>query len=115
MRVLIPFGARKIYEVGYVVNLKESSEYKCKNIVKIIDRVFDEKKLMLAKWISEKYFCTLADAIRLLVPPGTTTNVEKVKANTEKYLQMSFFPYILSNLTQLSQPVIHTGLSYWGT
>ncbi len=88
MRVLIPFGARKIYEVGYVVNLKESSEYKCKNIVKIIDRVFDEKKLMLAKWISEKYFCTLADAIRLLVPPGTTTNVEKVKAKTEKYVSL---------------------------
>ena len=88
MRVLIQFGARKIYEVGYVVNLKESSEYKCKNIVKIIDRVFDEKKLMLAKWISEKYFCTLADAIRLLVPPGTTTNVEKVKAKTEKYVSL---------------------------
>ena len=59
MRVLIPFGARKIYEVGYVVNLKETSEYKCKNIVRVIDQVFDEEKLELAKWISEKYFCNL--------------------------------------------------------
>ena len=44
MRVLIPFGTRKIYDVGYVVNLKEKSEYKCKNIVKVIDKVFDENK-----------------------------------------------------------------------
>ena len=84
MRVLIPFGARKIYEVGYVVNLKETSEYKCKNIVRVIDRVFDEEKLNLAKWISEKYFCNLSEAIRLLVPPGTGTTVDKIKTKTEK-------------------------------
>ena len=88
MRVLIPFGARKIYDVGYVVNLKETSEYKCKNIVKVIDKVFDEKKLELAKWMSQKYFCNLADAIRLLVPPGTTTNVEKVKTKIEKHVYL---------------------------
>ena len=88
MRVLIPFGTRKIYDVGYVVNLKEISEYKCKNIVKVIDRVFDEEKLELAKWMSQKYFCNLADAIRLLVPPGTTTNVDRVKAKTEKHIYL---------------------------
>ena len=88
MRVLIPFGTRKIYDVGYVVNLKETSEYKCKSIVKVIDRVFDEEKLELAKWMSQKYFCNLADAIRLLVPPGTTTNVDRVKAKTEKHIYL---------------------------
>ena len=86
MRVLVPFGARKIYEVGYVVGLKETSEYKCKNIVKVIDRVFEEGKLELAKWISQKYFCNLSDAIRLLVPPGTSTNIEKIKANRDKFV-----------------------------
>ena len=89
MRVLVPFGARKIYEVGYIVGLKEISEYKCKNIVKVIDRVFDEGKLELAKWISQKYFCNLSDAIRLLVPPGTSTNIEKIKAKTEKYVYLN--------------------------
>ncbi len=74
--------------MGYVVNLKETSEYKCKNIVKVIDRVFDEEKFELAKWMSQKYFCNLADAIRLLVPPGTTTNVDRVKAKTEKHIYL---------------------------
>lgn len=89
MRVLIPFGARKIYEVGYVVGLKESSEYQCKDIVKVVDQVFDEEKLELAKWISKKYFCTLADSLRLLVPPGTTTSLDKVKMKTEKVVCLS--------------------------
>ena len=89
MRVLVPFGARKIFEVGYVVGLKETSEYKCKNIVKIIDRVFDEYKLELAKWISQKYFCNLSDAIRLLVPPGTSTSFDKIKTKTEKYVYLN--------------------------
>ena len=74
--------------MGYVVNLKETSEYKCKSIVKVIDRVFDKEKLELAKWMSQKYFCNLADAIRLLVPPGTTTNVDRVKAKTEKHIYL---------------------------
>ncbi len=85
----MPFGARKIYEVGYVVGLKETSEFKCKNIVKVIDRVFDEDKLELAKWISQKYFCNLSDAIRLLVPPGTSTNFDKIKSKTEKYVYLN--------------------------
>ena len=89
MRVLVPFGARKIYEVGYVVGLKEESEFKCKNIAKVIDRVFDEEKLELAKWISQKYFCNLSDAIRLLVPPGTSTNFDKIKTKTEKYVYLN--------------------------
>ena len=89
MRVLVPFGARKIFEVGYVVGLKETSEFKCKNIVKVIDRVFDEEKLELAKWISQKYFCNLSDAIRLLVPPGTSTSFDKIKTKTEKYVYLN--------------------------
>lgn len=88
MRVLVPFGARKMYEVGYVVNLKEHSEYKCKNIVKVIDQVFDEEKLELARWISAKYFCNLSEAIRLLVPPGTGTSFDKIKTKTEKHVYL---------------------------
>ena len=64
MRVLVPFARRKQYEIGYVINIKENSEYKCKSIVKIVDKVFDDKRLELAKFVSNRYFCNLADAIR---------------------------------------------------
>lgn len=85
-RVLIPFGKRKIYEVGYVVKLKEESNYECKSIIKVIDYVFDEKKIKLANWISKTYFCTMADVFRLFVPPGTTRSYDRVKTKTEKYV-----------------------------
>ena len=88
MRVLVPFANRKIFEVGYVVGLKETSEFRCKSIVKVIDQIFDDEKLNLAQWICKKYFCNLAEAIRLLVPPGTSTNINRVKEKTEKVVHL---------------------------
>ena len=41
MRVLVPFGYRKQNEIGYIVKLKESSPYKCKDIIKADEIVFD--------------------------------------------------------------------------
>lgn len=88
MRVLVPFGYRKQNEIGYIVKLKESSPYKCKDIIKADEIVFDEEKLEIAKWMSKKYFCNLSDAIKLLVPPGTTNDVDAVKAKTEKWVSI---------------------------
>ena len=88
MRVLVPFGYRKQNEIGYIVKLKESSPYKCKDIIKADEIVFDEEKLEIAKWMSKRYFCNLSDAIKLLVPPGTTNDVDAVKAKTEKWVSI---------------------------
>ena len=57
MRVLVPFANRKVFEVGYVVGLKETSEFRCKSIIRVIDQIFDDERLNLAQWISKKYFC----------------------------------------------------------
>ena len=83
MRVLVPFGKRKTNEIGYVIGLKESSKYQCKEIVRVVENVLDEEKLALAKWMSEKYFCNLSETIKLFVPPGTLTNVDDVKDKKE--------------------------------
>ncbi len=47
-RVLVPFANRKVYEVGYVTGFKESSKFRCKSIIRVIDQVFDDEKLDLA-------------------------------------------------------------------
>ncbi len=88
-RVLVPFGYRKGTEVGYVIGVKETSEYSCKDILKICDKVFNEEKLELAKWMAHKYFCNLADTLRLLVPPGTGNKVDKVKVKKEKWASLT--------------------------
>ena len=88
MRVLVPFGYRRQSEIGYIVGIKEKSEYECKNILKISETIFDENKLELAKWMSKKYFCNLSEIIKLLVPPGTTSNIDGVKEKTEKWVSI---------------------------
>ena len=73
-RVLIPFGNMKRLEEGFVVNFKENTEYKLKDIAKL-EKVstLDEQKVELAKWIANRYFCNLSEAIKLMLPPGTTS------------------------------------------
>ncbi len=88
MRVLVPFGSRKISEIGYVVGLKESSPFRCKSIIRVVENVFDDKKLALAKWMSEKYFVNLSETIKLFVPPGTSSNVDAVNSKKEKWVSL---------------------------
>lgn len=93
-RVLVPFGNRKKVEEGFVIGFKETSEYKTKQIVSTEENPFlNEEKIKLAKWIAERYFCNLADSIKLMLPPGTKTktieNRVKEKTNNFVYLKKS--------------------------
>lgn len=77
-RVLVQFGNIKKLEEAFVINLKETTEFKTKNISKIGKEILNEDKIELAKWIAERYFSNLSDSIKLMLPPGTTTkNIEK--------------------------------------
>lgn len=77
-RVLVQFGNIKKLEEAFVINFKETTEYKTKNISKIGKEILNEDKIELAKWIAKRYFCNLSDSIKLMLPPGTTTkNIEK--------------------------------------
>lgn len=88
-RVLVSFANYKNLEIGYIIGFKENSEFKCKTISKVCDRAFDEKKLKLAKDMAKRYFCNLSDTLKLLVPPGTSNSIEKVKIKYEKWVRLS--------------------------
>ena len=66
--VTVPFGMGNRLEIGFIVGLKEKSEFKrLKAINKIIDVgfVLGEKEFELAKWISKTYFCNLGVVLNL--------------------------------------------------
>ena len=69
-KVLVPFANFKSPEEAYVIGLKEKSEYKVKDIIKIEDNLSD-KQIELAKWMAKKYYCNLSDCIKLMLTPGT--------------------------------------------
>lgn len=87
-RVLVPFGARKSFEIGYVVGIKKNTDYKCKPIVKVVDEVFNESKLSIITWMADRYFCNISDVLKLFTPPGTGNDLNKVKAKTEKWVAL---------------------------
>ena len=73
-RVLVPFGNTKKLKDGYIVNLKDTTDYEVKEIAKIQDDgLLDEKNIEFAKWMATEYFCNVSDCLRLMMPPGTTT------------------------------------------
>ena len=87
--VFVPFGNRKKVEEGYVIGFKDDSDYKTKEILEIQDNEFlNKEKIELAKWIANRYFCNLSDAIKLMLPPGTKTrNIEnRIKEKTSNFV-----------------------------
>ena len=71
-RVFVPFGNKKQPEEGIVIGIKEKSNYKIKNIISVEKESIDKNYIELAKWMSKRYICNLADSLRLMLPPGTT-------------------------------------------
>ena len=71
-RVFVPFGRGSKLEDGFVISLKENSEYECKEIGKIeIENSLSENNIVLASLMARKYFCNISECIKLMLPPGT--------------------------------------------
>lgn len=84
-RVFVPFGRAK-QEEGFVINIKGTSKFANKEIIKLEDNILNEDNINLAKIMSKRYFCNISDCIRLMLPPGNTTKniqnrVKDKKAN----------------------------------
>lgn len=73
--VLIPFGRGSKFEEGYVINIKEKSDFEVKDIERLVDNLIPEEKVELANWMARRYFSNISDCIKLMLPPGTTTKV----------------------------------------
>ncbi len=71
-RVLIPFGKGDKVEEGFVVDFVENCNFETKDIIRIVDSLSKEN-IELAKWMAKQYFCNIAECIKLMLPPGTTT------------------------------------------
>ena len=87
-RVLVPFGRMKTLEEGFIVNIKQNTEFEVKEIAKIEEKYLDSDKVKLAKWMSKRYFCNISDCLKLMLPPGTATkiNENRVKEKSANFV-----------------------------
>ena len=89
-RVLVPFGNMKTLEDGFVIGLKQSSEYKLKDISSVQENYIDENKIMIAEWMSNRYFCNIADCLKLMLPPGKRNKIltNRIKEKKQLYVTL---------------------------
>ena len=79
VRVIVPFGRRNAKTEGYVISLSEETdvpEDKIKDILEVLDEgkaTFTSELLELAKWMQERYFCTLNQCLQAMMPAGIRT------------------------------------------
>lgn len=88
-RVFVPFGRQK-KEEGFVINIKETSEFANKEIIKIEDNLLNEEDINFAKLMARRYFCNISDCIKLMLPPGAGSKAfdERVKEKTANFVYL---------------------------
>lgn len=72
--IIVPFGMYNNYKEGYILNIKDETDFKGKELKKIVDILdeeitLSEELLSLAKYMKEEYLCTLSEALRVMTPP----------------------------------------------
>ena len=84
-KVLVPFGKGKKTEEGFVVGLKEKTNYEneIKDIFKLEEQLKDEQ-IELAKWMAKKYFSNVSDCIKLMLTPGTRNAIKEKRVKEKK-------------------------------
>lgn len=78
MRVIIPFGPRKVQ--GFVTGIQQSSEYaKLKEIIEPmeIEPALNEELLSLGDWLTENTLCYKISAFQAMLPPALKAKYQK--------------------------------------
>ncbi len=105
-RVFVPFGNTKKLEDGFVIGLKENSEFAKKEIAKLDNKErLTEANISLAKLMARKYFCNISDCIKLMLAPGTAS---KELANRAKEKKGNFV--YLNKKSEIIEEEIQNGI-----
>ena len=97
MRVTVPFSRSNRRAEGVVLSVTERSDY---DAPKAIERVLDEEpvlteaQLQLALWMRERFFCTVYEAVRAMLPAGLWFTAEGKRRAKDK--QREFVRLLLS-------------------
>ena len=72
LRVMVPFGRSNRHTEGVVLSVEEGDEQGLKAVASVLDEapVLSMQMLQLAAFMRERYFCTLFDCLRVMLPAG---------------------------------------------
>ncbi len=87
-RVLVPFANYKTLEEGYIIKIKQSTEYEVKEIAGLNENLSKEK-MELARWMARKYFCNVSECIKLMLTPGTRNKENKIENKKMNFVYLN--------------------------
>lgn len=104
MRVVIPFGMGNKKSEGFVIGFSDNADVpdkKIKEILYIKDKypLFDSVFVKLAFWMKEKYYSTLADCLKCIVP----------KVTAEKSISCFYINYDNPDINTLIEKYVKRG------
>ena len=90
-RVFVPFGRSKTLEDGFVIGIKDKSDFASKPIASVEGEFMSGARLELAKLMSQKYFCNISECIKLMLPPGTASKEldNRMKEKTGNFVYLA--------------------------
>ena len=91
MRVMVPFGKGNRVCEGIVLSLSDESSYaNCKDVIRIVDSIplLSSEQLKLAYFMRERYFCTVYQAVRTMLPAGLWLNKSGIPRGKDKICEM---------------------------
>ena len=91
-RVSVPFGRNNLSCEGVVLALSDSSEYASpKAILRVLDseNVLGETQVKLALFMRERFFCTVFDAIRAMLPAGLWFDEQGRRKASDKTIEVA--------------------------
>lgn len=82
-RVLVPFGKGNRFRQGIVMErdaMASEQADSLKSVIAVLDErsLLNEEMIALARWMKERTFCTVFDAVRAILPTGLYWNVKPV-------------------------------------
>ena len=88
VRVAVPFGGSRPRE-GIVLAMGGETDRRLKSVLEVLDEepLLTETQLKLALWMRERFFCTVMDAARAMLPAGLWYSVWPVYCLTDGVAQ----------------------------
>ncbi len=82
-RVLVPFGKGNRFRQGIVMETEHVAPEQAKtlkSVMAVLDEqpLLDDELLSLTRWMKERTFCTVFDAVRAMLPTGLYWNVKPI-------------------------------------
>ncbi|WP_317368067.1 primosomal protein N' [uncultured Tyzzerella sp.] len=101
MRVFVPFGKGNRIREGYVIGFTDKTDIEekyIKNIYTLPDEyiVFSNNMIELAKFMADKYYCSLSECLQCIMP-------KIIKDKTNKYANIN---YDLHNINEIIDKIL---------